>query len=587
MKKIYILLFVLLLVASFANSQNIYYSTYYANGDDQAARVYKNSDMIFESNVAGENHYISSVVTDGNGNVYWADNNMSANVTTVYKNGEGYVTRANCQINGMSWSEEDGGHLFEACCVLNGTVSAGVWRDDETEPKFTFGNGSASTNIENTIYVDDKVMWLDYQQYTIGCVENDMGSKAVCYRNGGSGTDNGYTYNIGDNTHYSYAAGVALKDAELFVLYAELNDNYIFTSKIWCNGETLYTFGDGIENCYVNSMAIDGDDIYVCGFVGDNNKRSKIWKNGEVIMDLVATEVPMQKIEVNHQGIYTTGDDKVSVDGEVVYSTELTSALCVETECVENKDYITVTVFEDNFERGESNWSCWTACDIDDANYGYQSYWHRSSKFAAGGDYSASHRFGEYGNQEGWLVSPEVDLPLGTYSDFTLSFKTFEQYSVVFSYSAVKISTQGPDILNDNFETVWEQTAENASEEWKEVNIDLTQYLENEHIWIAFVFQDGDLGHGWFIDDVKMEGTINEDVEEHYSENQYVSPNPASEFIHLEGFENGSDIEIFNSLGQRVLSKKYSENEMIDVSDFVSGVYFVRNGSKSMKFVVE
>lgn len=583
MKKNYILLFVMLLVATFANSQNIYYSTYYTVGNDQAARVYKNGEMIFESNVAGENHYISSIVSDGNGNVYWADNNMTTNVTTVFKNGEEFVSRVNCQINGMSWSEEDGGHLFEACCIIGGSVSAGVWRDDETEPTFTFGDGSVSTNIENSIYVDDKVMYLDYQQYTVGCVENMMGSKAVCYRNGGSGTENGYTYNIGDDSHYSYACGVALKNAELFVLYAELNDNYIFTSKIWCNGETLYTFGDGTENCYVNSMSFDGEDIYVCGFVGDANKRSKIWKNGEVIMDFVATEVPMQKIEVNHQGIYTIGDEKVSVDGEVVYTTELTSALCVETECVDNEGEV---VFEDNFERGESNWACWTKTDVDDANYGYLSYWHRSSKFAFESDYSASHRFGEYGNQEGWLVSPEIDLPTGTYSNLTLSFMTFEQYSVVFSYSAVKISTQGLDILNDNFETVWEQTPENATEEWKEVNIDLSQYLQNEKIWIAFVFEDGDFGHGWFIDDVVVEGQL-DGVVENISENQDVIPNPAKDFIRLEGFENGSEINIYNSLGQLILTKKYSENEIIDVSDFASGVYFVRNGNKSTKFVVK
>jgi len=49
MKKNYILLIVMLLVAGFANSQNIYYSTYYAVGDDYAARVYKNGEMIFES----------------------------------------------------------------------------------------------------------------------------------------------------------------------------------------------------------------------------------------------------------------------------------------------------------------------------------------------------------------------------------------------------------------------------------------------------------------------------------------------------------------------------------------------------------
>ncbi|MCQ2308830.1 MAG: T9SS type A sorting domain-containing protein [Bacteroidales bacterium] len=583
MKKNHIMLFTLLLLSVFAEAQNIYYSTYFYVGDNQAARLYNKGEMIFESYVAGENHYISSVVSDGNGNVYWADNNMTANVTTVYKNGEAFVVRADCQINGMSWSEEDGGHLFEACCVFNGDVSSGVWRDDETEPRFTFGDGSASTNIENTIYVDDKVMWLDYQQYTIGCVENMMGSKAVCYRNGGSGTENGYTYNIGDETHYSYACDVALRNAELYVIYAELNDNYVFTSKIWCNGETLYTFGDGVENCYVNSMAFDGGDIYVCGFVGDDNARSKIWKNGSVICDFAAAEVPMENIVVNHQGIFTAGDEKVCVDGEVFYTTEATSALCVETECI---DYEGEVIFEENFERGESNWACWTAYDIDDTNYGYQSYWDRNSEFAANGDYSASHRFGEYGNQEGWLVSPEIVVKADDYSNLTLSFKTLEKYSVVFSYSAVKISTSGSDPLTDDFVTVWEQTPENASEEWKDVDVDLTQYLESERIWIAFVFEAGDLGHCWFIDDVVVDGQP-DGVGENISENQNVVPNPASDFIRLEGFEDGSEIEIYNSLGQLVLSKRHSENEVIEVSNLASGIYFLKNGSRSLKFVVE
>lgn len=112
------------------------------------------------------------------------------------------------------------------------------------------------------------------------------------------------------------------------------------------------------------------------------------------------------------------------------------------------------------------------------------------------------------------------------YSNLTLSFMTFEQYSVVFS------------------------------------------------------------GHGWFIDDVVVEGYF-DGVEENLAENHNVTPNPAKDFFRLEGFENGSEINIYNSLGQLILTKKYSENEMIDVSDFASGVYFAMNGNQSTKFIIE
>ena len=76
-------------------------------------------------------------------------------------------------------------------------------------------------------------------------------------------------------------------------------------------------------------------------------------------------------------------------------------------------------------------------------------------------------------------------------------------------------------------------------------------------------------------------------VDENALANLKLYPNPAKESIRLLGIEANSQIEIYNSLGELVRVVSASENQEISVRDLASGLYMVRCGSVTLRFVKE
>ena len=62
-------------------------------------------------------------------------------------------------------------------------------------------------------------------------------------------------------------------------------------------------------------------------------------------------------------------------------------------------------------------------------------------------------------------------------------------------------------------------------------------------------------------------------------------PNPANDKIHIEGLQGGAEIYIFNIMGEEVMKKVVYDDNEIDVSNLSSGIYVVKCGNASMKFV--
>ena len=54
-----------------------------------------------------------------------------------------------------------------------------------------------------------------------------------------------------------------------------------------------------------------------------------------------------------------------------------------------------------------------------------------------------------------------------------------------------------------------------------------------------------------------------------------IYPNPANSKLFVDG-ENISVVEVYNSLGQKVLTVEGSENTSVNVASFENGVYMVR-----------
>jgi hypothetical protein len=66
-----------------------------------------------------------------------------------------------------------------------------------------------------------------------------------------------------------------------------------------------------------------------------------------------------------------------------------------------------------------------------------------------------------------------------------------------------------------------------------------------------------------------------------------VYPNPADQFIMLDGIIETASVDLFNITGQRVKSfSVLKSGEQMDISDLNPGVYFARvNETKAIKFI--
>lgn len=65
-----------------------------------------------------------------------------------------------------------------------------------------------------------------------------------------------------------------------------------------------------------------------------------------------------------------------------------------------------------------------------------------------------------------------------------------------------------------------------------------------------------------------------------------IYPNPANEFVKISG-ENLDNIMIFNTVGQKIAEFEVYNNELnINTSNYENGVYFVKIGEKTQRFVV-
>ena len=54
-----------------------------------------------------------------------------------------------------------------------------------------------------------------------------------------------------------------------------------------------------------------------------------------------------------------------------------------------------------------------------------------------------------------------------------------------------------------------------------------------------------------------------------------IFPNPASQFLNIENTNNIEALSVYNTMGKLVL-REVQDNELIDVSELNSGLYFVR-----------
>ncbi len=64
-----------------------------------------------------------------------------------------------------------------------------------------------------------------------------------------------------------------------------------------------------------------------------------------------------------------------------------------------------------------------------------------------------------------------------------------------------------------------------------------------------------------------------------------IYPNPATNYFKISSKEAKSTLNIYNSVGQLVLSKVYKKNEDINVSNLLPGIYFIKVNGSTLKLI--
>ena len=111
--------------------------------------------------------------------------------------------------------------------------------------------------------------------------------------------------------------------------------------------------------------------------------------------------------------------------------------------------------------------------------------------------------------------------------------------------------------------------------------------------WCYYTAQSGSTEeYVCWVDDITFPGnTIILNAESVENDNEVaVYPNPANDVINVKGDEI-QYVEIYNSIGLKVLSKDVNNSASINIADFASGVYFLRvtdrNGNVSTTKIIK
>ena len=199
---------------------------------------------------------------------------------------------------------------------------------------------------------------------------------------------------------------------------------------------------------------------------------------------------------------------------------------------------------------------------------------------------AAVHTFGSLHNQGGALLTPSIILSSEkTYQlkyDIYTSLPKGEAQDAV-EYSVwMAVDNTGLGKL-DEFNEIWRRTPTGNSTEPETVTLDLAPY-SGHTIQLAFVYEGNGI-YTWLLDNIEVAEKTG--VGETANESLAVYPNPARERIRIPGLETESEVQIYNSLGELVKTANVNANQEIGIGELSAGLYLVRCGNATMRFVKE
>lgn len=403
--------------------------------------------------------------------------------------------------------------------------------------------------------------------------------------------------------HNGVAYDIAIYGPEVFVC------GKVFIGGLWKGALWITTYdivrplvlidvvSDNESVC--NKLSFDGGNIYVSYEV--DGIESGVWKCN------VGTYTPVKhftyeascascgNIVANNHGIFTTADDEATyyLDGEAVATPVEAPIHKIAVHCP-RQNTVYELPFVDQFENSfvaTTHWDDWFSYDYDNHNSTNKSYWHRVD-YSGNEEYAVMHGYNGETMQSGDLCSPAIRIPSDVYAKLGFAMQIgYLQYYNDGSSSVWIIEDDGTPLTDDNYTDfpktkIWsvdEIVDTLFSDVWYQIEIDLSEY-KGKTIRVVFNYEGKD-AHKWFIDEVSVWRDSYEATQEHASDVMAIYPNPASESIRIESLQAESKVEICNVMGGLVKIVEAKPNKEIDISDLAEGVYMLRCGNATMKFV--
>ncbi len=224
-----------------------------------------------------------------------------------------------------------------------------------------------------------------------------------------------------------------------------------------------------------------------------------------------------------------------------------------------------------------SDGGTWLHSSANPSSYDYTDLAHSGTGFAM--CYSFVDYDGAY-DTDCYLVSPrKYNIVAGS----TITFYADNANDSYPESISVEIATVDNPTAAD-FTSIWQGGAKGSSGEkydnWRSHSIDLSSYA-GQSVWIAFHDVNEDQYEIW-IDDVTILAESGTGINEIADNNFTVYPNPATSMITVEG---EGVAEIYNTLGQMIMSNEVNGNAQFNVSSLESGVYFIRMNGATQRFI--
>ncbi|MBR4135186.1 MAG: choice-of-anchor J domain-containing protein [Bacteroidales bacterium] len=173
---------------------------------------------------------------------------------------------------------------------------------------------------------------------------------------------------------------------------------------------------------------------------------------------------------------------------------------------------------------------------------------------------------------DNWLITPAVTLPATSSLSFWVAGQdanwAAEYYSVLLSTTGTAVSDFTVELTNGT-----------CTGDMTEQVVDLTPYA-GQTVYIAFRHYNITDMFRINLDDVVITNTTG--LTNHNAAEFSIYPNPATDVLTVVG---EGVAEIYNAIGQLVLSNEVNGNAQLNVSDLESGVYFVRMNGNTQRFI--